>query len=185
MHTIHLPRGKMLHLKQGDITAEKTDAIVNPANSHLRHGGGAALAIARAGGPVVQQQSQELIKKIGHLPVSHAVITDGGLLPAKFVIHTVGPQWGEGDEERKLRQAVENVLFLGHLYNLRSLSLPAISSGIFGFPKDRCAQILLQTAIDFLLRLDTPLESVTFCNYDEETCHYFAEAARAANLINK
>jgi O-acetyl-ADP-ribose deacetylase (regulator of RNase III) len=184
MHTIRLPRGKTLHLKQGDITAESTDAIVNPANGHLRHGGGAALAIARAGGSVIQQQSQDLIRKIGILPVSHAVITDGGLLPAKFVIHTVGPQWGEGDEERKLRQAVENVLFLGHLYNLRSVSMPAISSGIFGFPKDRCAQILLETVIDFFLRLDTPLESVTFCNHDTETCQHFLHAATAAKLID-
>lgn len=184
MHTIILPRGKMLQIKQGDITAETTDAIVNPANSHLRHGGGAALAIARAGGSAIQKQSQELIKKIGSLPVSHAVITDGGLLPAKFVIHTVGPRWGEGDEERKLRQAVENVLFLGHLYNLRSVSMPAISSGIFGFPKDRCAQILLETVIDFFIRLDTPLESVTFCNYDAETCQHFIQAASAAKLID-
>ena len=184
MHIIHLPQGKMLQIKQGDITAEIADAIVNPANSHLRHGGGAALAIAQTGGPIIQKQSQELIKKIGHLPVSHAVITDGGLLPAKFVIHTVGPQWGEGDEERKLRQAVENALFLGHLYNLRSLSMPAISSGIFGFPKDRCAQILLQTAIDFFLRLETPMERIIFCNYDAETYQHFIEAADAAKLIN-
>lgn len=179
MKQLVLENGKTIIVKQGDITDEAADAIVNPANSRLVHGGGAARAIAAKGGEEIERQSRELIAKIGQLPVGHAVITGGGRLPAKFVIHTVGPQMGEGDEDRKLAQAAESVLTLGELYNLRTLSLPAISSGIFGFPKDRCAAILLRTARSFLLRPGVQLQTITMCNYDEETCRHF-EAALAA-----
>ena len=88
---------KKIHIKQGDITAETTDAIVNPANSQLMHGGGAARMIAMKGGPVINEQSRRLIERIGQVPAGKAVMTDAGNLPCKFVIHTVGPIWGEGD----------------------------------------------------------------------------------------
>lgn len=115
MQRIRLPNGAEIILKQGDITQESVDAIVNPANSELRHGGGAARAIALAGGAEITDQGAALLAKIGHVPVSKAVITHGGNLPAAFVIHTVGPQWGEGDEEAKLERAVWNVLTLAEL----------------------------------------------------------------------
>jgi len=136
-------------IKQGDITEETSDAIVNAANQQLFHGGGVAAAIVRKGGAVIQQQSREIIKKIGFVPTGKAVITDSGKLPCKFVIHTVGPRMGEGNEDAKLRSAIWNALTLADLYNLKSISMPAVSSGIFGFPKDRCAKILIQTAVDF------------------------------------
>lgn len=164
---------KTIQIKLGDITAETTDAIVNPANSQLMHGGGAARAIAFKGGSVIDEQSRSLIRRIREVPVGKAVMTDAGLLPCKFVIHTVGPVWGEGGEPAKLRRAVWNVLSLAELYNLRSVALPAISSGVFGFPKPLCAEILLATAVDFLEQPDVGLSEVVMCNHDRETHEIF------------
>ncbi len=178
MTELLLENGKKILLKQGDITLEKSDAIVNPANSLLRHGGGAARAIALAGGETVTQEGDAIIAKIGHLPVGKAVITHGGKLAAKFIIHTVGPQMGEGDEDAKLEKAIWSVLTLAESYALGSLSLPAVSSGIFGFPKARCAKILLATTRRFLLQDGIGLLQVTLCNHDQETCSYFEQAAQ-------
>jgi O-acetyl-ADP-ribose deacetylase (regulator of RNase III) len=159
-----------LRLVQGDITAREVDAIVNAANSHLQHGGGVAAAIVRKGGKVIQDESD----RIGFTPVGTAVVTGAGNLPATFVIHAVGPRMGEGDEDNKLRNAVLNSLLLASQRKLRSISFPAISSGIFGFPKDRCAKILVTAAADFLLaHEDGPLEIVEFCIYDEPTLGFF------------
>ncbi|ADQ41900.1 Appr-1-p processing domain protein [Caldicellulosiruptor acetigenus I77R1B] len=160
-------------IKKGDITKEQVDAIVNAANSHLKHGGGVALAIVKAGGQEIQKESDEIIKKIGFLPTGNAVITNAYRLPCKFVIHTVGPIYGEGNEDEKLSRAIYNSLYLAHLYNLKSIALPAVSSGIFGFPKDRCAKILIDTAVDFLSSINTSIEKVIFCLFDDETFNYF------------
>ncbi len=138
--------GKILKLIEGDLTEEKVDAIVNAANSHLQHGGGVAGAIVRKGGPTIQKESNE----IGYVGVGEAAITTAGKLPAKFVIHAVGPRWGEGDEDGKLESAVRNSLKLAEENNLSTISLPAISAGIFGFPMDRCADIMLNTIREFL-----------------------------------
>ena len=175
---------KVVLIKQGDITAETTDAIVNPANSQLLHGGGAARAIAVKGGPVIEEQSRRLIDRIGEVPTGKAVMTDAGRLPCKFVIHTVGPVWGEGDEPEKLRRAVWNVLTLAELYNLRSVSMPAISSGVFGFPKPLCAEILLATAAEFLKQPAVSLNEVVMCNHDRQTTEIFMAAARALPAMN-
>ena len=175
---------KVILIKQGDITAETTDAIVNPANSQLLHGGGAARAIAVKGGPVIEEQSRRLIDRIGEVPTGKAVMTDAGRLPCKFVIHTVGPVWGEGDEPEKLRRAVWNVLTLAELYNLRSVSMPAISSGVFGFPKPLCAEILLATAAEFLKQPAVSLNEVVMCNHDRQTTEIFMAAARALPAMN-
>lgn len=167
---------KRIHIKQGDITAEITDAIVNPANSELLHGGGAALAIAVKGGPVINEQSRRLVERIGPIPVGKAVMTEAGNLPCKFVIHTVGPIWGEGNEEEKLRRAVWNVLTLAELYNLQSVAMPAVSSGVFHFPKALCAEILLDVAVKFLQQPGIALEDVVMCNRDRETVENFLAA---------
>ena len=180
---IHID-GKNISIKQGDITAETTDAIVNPANSQLLHGGGAARAIAVKGGPVIEEQSRRLIERIGEVPTGKAVMTDAGRLPCKFVIHTVGPVWGEGDEPEKLRRAVWNVLTLAELYNLRSVSMPAISSGVFGFPKPLCAEILLATAAEFLKQPAVKLSEVVMCNHDRQTTEIFMAAARSFPAMN-
>lgn len=164
---------KKILIKRGDITKEDSDAIVNPANSGLQHGGGAALAISRAGGPKIQSDSSELIKKIGNLPVGKAVISHGHNLNCNFVIHTVGPIMGEGNEDEKLKKAINSVLNLAESYNLNSISIPAVSSGIFGFPKERCAKILLETSVEFLKREDIDLKTIIMCNHDEQTTNFF------------
>ncbi|MBZ0158449.1 MAG: macro domain-containing protein [Alphaproteobacteria bacterium] len=163
---------KTLRLVAGDITERNVDVIVNAANSHLQHGGGVAGAIVRKGGPAIQEESD----RIGFVPVGRVALTATGKLPAKFVIHAVGPRMGEGDEDNKLRSAVVNSLRLASEKGLTSISLPAISSGIFGFPKDRCAQILVGEAARFLRENpDSPLSVVEFCIFDELTLGYFKQ----------
>lgn len=168
-------KDKRVLIKKGDITQEDSDAIVNPANDTLQHGGGAAAAIVRAGGIEIQLDSDKLIRNIGLLPTGKAVITYGHNLQAKFIIHTVGPKMGEGNEENKLKKSVLNVLNLAESYNLKSISIPAISSGIFGFPKERCAEILLEICVQFLNRDDVDLKTIVMCNHDEETYNIFLE----------
>jgi O-acetyl-ADP-ribose deacetylase (regulator of RNase III) len=160
-----------LELVQGDLTNQKTDAIVNAANSALQLGGGVAGAIRRRGGPAIQEECN----RIGGTYVGGAVITTGGNLPAKFVIHAVGPIHGDDHEDEKLKDATLNSLKLADKNGLRSISFPAISTGIFGFPKDRCAIIMLSTTIAYL---DGPtgLEKVVFCLYDKETLSIFEGA---------
>jgi O-acetyl-ADP-ribose deacetylase len=161
---------KIVRLVQGDITERDTDAIVNAANAHLQHGGGVAGAIVRKGGQVIQDESD----KIGFTPVGHAVLTSAGRLKAKFVIHTVGPRIGEGDEENKLKNAVLSSLLLASQKGLQSISLPAVSSGIFGFPKDGCAKILVTESVSFLKKQpDSSLRVIEFCIYDDLTLGYF------------
>jgi O-acetyl-ADP-ribose deacetylase len=166
----HKIDGKSLRLVQGDITSREVDAIVNAANSHLQHGGGVAGAIVRKGGQVIQEESD----KIGFTPVGTAVITGAGKLPAKFVIHAVGPRMGEGDEDNKLKNAVMNSLMLASGKGLKSISMPAISSGIFGFPKDRCAAILIRESLNYMkINPKSSLELIEFCVYDDLTLGYF------------
>ncbi len=166
----HRIQERLLRLVLGDITACDVDAIVNAANSYLRHGGGVAGAIVSRGGQVIQEESD----RIGYVPVGSAAITGAGRLRARFVIHAVGPMMGEGDEERKLADAVRSSLSLASERGLTSLSMPAISSGIFGFPKDRCAGILVREAKRFLGENQaSSLRLVEFCILDKETLGYF------------
>ena len=168
----HKINNKVLRLVLGDITERDVDAIVNAANSHLQHGGGVAGAIVRKGGQIIQDESD----KIGFVPVGHAAITTAGKLPSRFVIHAVGPRMGEGDEDNKLKNAVINTLKLASEKGLKSISMPAISSGIFGFSKDRCAKILVNEAKKFLHEhKDTSLEIVEFCIFDDLTLGYFKQ----------
>ncbi len=158
----------ILELTQGDITDLETDAIVNAANSALQLGGGVAGAIRRKGGPKVQEECN----KIGGTYVGGAVITTGGNLKAKYVIHAVGPRRGEEHEDEKLKDAALNSLILADRNDLKSIAFPAISTGIFGFPKDRCATIMLSTTIAYL-EGPTRLEKVVYCLYDQKTFEIF------------
>lgn len=163
---------KFISLVKGDITEEKVDAIVNAANSYLQHGGGVAGAIIKKGGRIIQEESN----RIGFVAVGQAAMTQAGNLPARFVIHAVGPRWGEGEEDSKLRNAVENSLKLAEQNNFHTISLPAISSGIFGFPKDRCAGIILSAIQEYLHQHPTgSLGEVRICLYDEATLQVFRE----------
>lgn len=162
--------GRTFRLVQGDITERDVDAIVNAANSYLQHGGGVACAIVKKGGQVIQDESD----KIGFVPVGSAAITTAGKLPAKFVIHAVGPRMGEGDEENKLKNAIVSSLSLASEKGLKSISIPAISSGIFGFPKDKCAMILVKEAVEYINKNpESSLNLIEFCVYDDSTAGYF------------
>ncbi len=160
--------GKIIKVIHGDITEESTDAIVNAANSHLKHGGGVAGAIVRKGGYIIQEESD----KIGYVPTGSAAITTGGNLKAKYVIHAVGPVWGEGDEDNKLESAVKSALEIAEKNKLASVALPAISSGIFGFPKERAVHIIFTTTVEFLKNAKS-VKEVHFCNVDKFTSELF------------
>jgi O-acetyl-ADP-ribose deacetylase (regulator of RNase III) len=136
------PAGQTLQILRGDITTEAVDAIVNAANGHLQHGGGVAWAISKQGGPAIQEESNDWIRQHGPVPHPAPAWTSGGLLPAKYVIHAVGPVWGDGDEDDKLTQAVTGSLRVADELKCSSIALPAISTGIFGFPKDRAAETI-------------------------------------------
>lgn len=161
---------RTVRLVSDDITERGVVAIVNAANSRLQHGGGVAGVIVRKGGRVIQEESN----KIGFVPVGGAAITSAGTLKAKYVIHTVGPRMGEGDEDNKLKSAMSSVLKLAAEKGIASISVPAISAGIFGFPKDRCARILVEETVKFLKEnQNAPLDLVEFCIYDKEAYGFF------------
>ncbi len=159
---------RVLELVEGDITEMQTDAIVNAANARLVLGGGVAGAIRKKGGPTIQQQCND----IGGTFVGGAVITTGGNLKAKHVIHAVGPRMGEGNEDEKLRGATLNSLKVADENGLKSIAFPAISAGIFGFPIDRCAAIMLAATINYL-KSPASLEHVVFCLYGRDSYKVF------------
>ena len=166
---IRISNNNIIRLIKGDITDQNVDVIVNPANSYLKHGGGVAGAIVRKGGKIIQTESD----KIGFVPVGSSVITTSGELPVQAIIHTVGPKRGEGNEDFKLSKSIHSSLSLASDNSYKSISIPAISSGIFGFPKDRCANILLDESIKFLQNNNTTLETIEFCIIDDETLFHF------------
>jgi O-acetyl-ADP-ribose deacetylase len=162
-----------LELVQGDITTLRVDAIVNAANVHLQHGGGVAAAIVRRGGRIIQDESDAIIAERGRpLDTGEAVITSGGKLTASFVIHIAGPIWGDGDEDNKLRKSIRSSLELADKHSVKSIAFPAISTGIYRFPVDRAAKLILDEAVAYL-RGNTKLEHVIFCLYDTATLRAF------------
>jgi len=157
-----------------DITEMDTDAIVNAANTALHLGGGVAGAIRRKGGPTIQEECNTL----GGIPVGGAVLTTGGTLNAKYVIHAVGPIYGEEHADEKLKDATLNALILADKTGLKSIAFPAISTGLFRFPKERCATIMLSTTRAYLEGY-THLEKVLYCLYDQATYTIFKKTLRA------
>ncbi len=175
--TYQRPDGRVLRVVHGDITAEQVDAIVNAANSHLAHGGGVAGAIVRKGGWEIQEESNRWVKEHGPVPTGSAAITGAGRLPAKYVIHAVGPRWGMGNEDELLYRAVQSALALADEKGVRSLSLPAISTGIFGFPKERGVRIILKAVEEYLdAHPESSLQEIRFCNIDKRTTDLFVKA---------
>jgi O-acetyl-ADP-ribose deacetylase (regulator of RNase III) len=168
----------VLELLEGDITEADTEAIVNAANEALVLGGGVAGAIRIKGGPAIQAECD----KISPTGIGCAVKTTAGKLKAKYVIHAVGPRMGEGDEDAKLKNATLNSLILADKDGIKSLTFPAISTGIFGFPMDRCAEIMLQTIIDYL-KGPTQIEKVAFCLYGKGSYKIFQW--QLEKIINK
>lgn len=165
---------------EGDITEEDTEAIVNAANSYLSHGGGVALAIVRKGGNEIQLESNEIVKRKGPLKVGEAVLTKGYKLRAKYVIHVVGPQWGEGDEENKLEKAITSVLTLAKEHSIKSLSIPAVSCGIFGFPKEKGTKIIVNTILKFLSSNGGVFNEIRLIGIDKEIPELFKKSLENA-----
>lgn len=168
------PSGQVVQIVQGDITAETVDAIVNAANAYLEHGAGVAGAIVRWGGPQVQAESSQWVRE--HGPVSHAepAFTHAGNLPCRYVIHAVGPVWSEGDEEDRLAAAIRGSLQMADRLNLGSIAFPAISTGIYRFPKPLAAYVMFSTIQNYLA--DNPasnLKLIRLVLYDQETLQAF------------
>ncbi len=157
-----------LDVLKGDITALKVDAIVNAANSGLMGGGGVDGAIHRAGGRRIYDECREIIEKIGSLKPGNAVITSGGDLKARFVIHTVGPIWhgGKLGEEEILQQCYKSCLRLAYENEIKTIAFPNISTGVYGYPKDMAAKTAFNTVLNELTRYEE-IEKVSFVCFDD------------------
>lgn len=173
-----LSTSQTLQIVQGDITMEEVDAIVNAANEQLQHGGGVAWAIVRGGGDGIQQESNKWIQQHGLVSHSHPAWTSGGALPARYIIHAVGPIWGDGDEDNKLADAISGSLRLADELKLASIAMPAISTGIFGFPKDRAAGIIFKTIEKYFIENKSGLKTIRITLFDQTTMDIFTNTWR-------
>jgi len=169
---------------QGDITRQATDAIVNAANSSLMGGGGVDGAIHRAGGPAILEECKQIVARQGRLPTGRAVITTGGNLPSKYVIHTVGPIWhgGAQGEEGLLESAYRESLKVAAKNNLTSVSFPSVSTGAFGYPVELAATTAINTVLAFLRREETSLREVVFVLFDSRTYETYAKALKEVTV---
>ncbi len=160
---------------QGDLTRQDVDAIVNAANEHLAHGGGVAAAIVRAGGHSIQDESDRWVTEHGPVGRGQAAVTGAGKLAARWVVHTVGPRYREGqDNEALLAEAVTAALEAGAGAGARSLAFPAISSGIFGYPRDEATAVIARTVVGWLEGHPGRLDEVRLVGWDEGTAADFA-----------
>lgn len=179
--TTTLPRGRSLVLVENDLLAEPSDAIVNAANGYLAHGGGVAAAIARAAGPELVAEGRAYVDRNGPIPTGEAVVTTAGALGFEGVIHAVGPRLGEGNEEDKLARAVSNALLRADEHGWRSVSVPAISSGIFSVPLDVCARAYVRGSLrHFADHPESSVEEVRFCLLGGPLVDLVAEQMEAA-----
>ena len=171
------PGGQRLEIVHGDITVETVDAIVNAANSRLAHGGGVAGIISRKGGPSIQRESDAWVREHGLVTHEKPAFTGAGDLPCKFVIHAVGPVWGSGGEQAKLAAAVHGSLERAEELNLNSIALPAISTGIFGFPGELAARIFFETIAKYYQEHpQSILRQVRLTLFDQPTLTVFLSA---------
>jgi O-acetyl-ADP-ribose deacetylase (regulator of RNase III) len=177
-----------IEIIKSDITLLDVEVIVNPANNYLIHGGGLAAAIVHRGGQIIQQDS----KKIGFVPTGSAVYTNGGHLKAKYVIHAVGPRYkdGKSGEKEKLESAVRNSLDIAQKKKLKSIAIPAISSGIFGYPIEESSKVILESIVNFLEtkeneKAEMSLEKIIVCLYDDETLKEFEKAFKNVSISTK
>lgn len=162
-------------LQQGDITKVAVDAIVNAANTSLLGGGGVDGAIHKAGGKAILEECRAIVAKQGGCKVGEAVITTGGKLPAKYVIHTVGPVYneGKGQVDQKLHNAYDNSLKLAVENGVKTIAFPNISTGIYRFPKDKAAKIAVDAVTQFLAQ-QPEIEKVIFVCFDDENYNLYA-----------
>lgn len=174
-----------IRVVRGDITRIPVDAIVNAANSSLMGGGGVDGAIHRAGGPIILEECKKIIAAIGSCKTGEAVITSAGNLPARHVIHTVGPVWrgGNSDEQEKLGNCYFNALQLAFVHRCQTVSFPNISTGVYGFPKKEAAVIAVGTVLKFL-RAESAIQDVCFVCFDQDNFE-LVQAELTAIQLNK
>ena len=170
------PSGARLQIVQGDLTVENVDAIVNAANAQLQHGGGVAAAIVQRGGAIIQTESDAWVRQHGPVSYAEPAYTGAGSLPCRYVIHAVGPVWGEGNEDARLAEAVSGSLRLAERLGLASIAFPAISTGIFGFPKERAAGVSLSAVQETLEETTISVKQVRLTLYDQPTIEAFLHA---------
>ena len=172
-----------LSLIKGDITRQEVDAIVNAANSSLMGGGGVDGAIHRAGGSEILEECKKIVKKINYLPAGEAVITTGGNLPAKYVIHTVGPIYrgGGNNESTLLSNSYWNSLKLGKSYNIKTIAFPSISTGAYRYPLEEAAEIALKTIIKFI-KNENHYTEIRMVLFGENAFETFKETLLNMNL---
>lgn len=170
-----------IQIIKGNIIEQQIDAIVNAANSSLMGGGGVDGAIHRAGGPAILEECRKIIAKQGRCPTGEAVITTAGLLPAKYVIHTVGPVWagGKNDEANKLSNCYKNSLQLALEFKIETIAFPNISTGIYGYPKEEAAKIAIETVSEYLQgQNESFISKVYFVCFDEENYELYRSLLR-------
>ena len=166
-----------IEVLMGDITKVEVDAIVNAANSSLMGGGGVDGAIHRAGGPAILAECKKIVNRQGRCKTGEAVITTAGNLPAKYVIHTVGPVWngGSNNERAKLEDCYFNSLKLAVENGCKTIAFPNISTGVYRFPKEEAARIAVESILNFLSN-NTTIEMVLLVCFDEENYEYVMKA---------
>eukprot|EP01089_Gocevia_fonbrunei_P009080 TRINITY_DN2100_c0_g1_i1.p1 TRINITY_DN2100_c0_g1~~TRINITY_DN2100_c0_g1_i1.p1 ORF type:complete len:331 (-),score=80.88 TRINITY_DN2100_c0_g1_i1:127-1023(-) len=169
--------GHKIQVRCGDMTKEKVDVIVNAANKHLDHASGLAGAIVKKGGEIIQMESDIWISENGKVGDGDIAITGAGELPAKKIVHAVGPIWHGGEELEMLtlRSCVWESFKKTEELGYKSISVPAISSGIFRFPKDLCAEIIFETALDWFKGNPKNLHEIRFTNFDQDTVNFFTK----------
>ena len=173
---------KKIRLEEGNLVLLDVEAVVNAANKNLVLGGGVAGAIRHFGGPTIQEECD--IK--APIKTGEAVITGGGKLKAKYVIHAVGPIYGEGNEDEKLASATQNSLRIAREKKIKTIAFPAVSTGIFGFPLKRCSQIMIQEAMDFVKdRNNEYPEEIIFCLYGQESFSIFQQILDELSHVNE
>ena len=177
-----LPGGPVFQVVQGDITIESVDAIINAANERLEHGGGVAWAISRAGGPKIQIESAEWVQKHGFVSHVEPAYTSGGNLTCRYVIHAVGPVWGDGDEDAKLAAAIHGAFWRADELGVTSVALPAVSTGIYNFPKERAAKIIIGGVQTYLSENPgSTVKLVRLVLFDQHTVNAFLNEWEAEN----
>lgn len=170
-----------IRMLRGDITQQDTEALVNAANSSLMGGGGVDGAIHLAGGPTILQECKQIVEREGRCPPGKAVITGGGRLKARYVIHAVGPIWrgGNSGEEDLLREAYVSSLDLAREYGISSLSFPAISTGAYGFPRERAARIAIRAVLDYVKT--RPFSEIRFVLFTDEDLNVYQRVLQSMN----
>ena len=168
-----------IRLVEGDITELEVDAIVNAANSYLKHGGGVAAAIVRKGGYEIQRESDEYVRKYGPVPEGGVAVTRAGKLKAKYIIHAVGSKYGDPKGDEKLASAIRSAILKAEELGLTSIALPAISTGVFGYPYQRCAEIMVSVLKEITSSLNN-VKEIIVCLYGMKAFNVFLNVFNAS-----